>query len=415
MEDLTRSTPTDGVERWMSVGQSFDADPRTAGEEAVSWALQGRAATLLLIFCRSTIDVHPMIEGVRKVTPDETVIAGCTTFGEIAPVVDGAGRPGVDSSVVAVALGGPGFEVVSAAERDVSAHRRESGATVSAVMSQLTLPHRTLLLLADGLSREQHEIVRGAYAEVGATSPIIGGCSADDLSYRLTHQFHGTGAAIEVLQDGLVGIALGSSSPMGAGIAHGWTKVGDAMMVTSSEGGRVHLLDGEPAAQVYWSRVAPAGMTLDDAMALRESDSFAFRDIIFRNPLGLSRRTGEDIRVVHDIDAESGSIICLADVPQGAVAWSMQTDPDALIEAAATSCNAAAEAVGEAQPLGFLVFDCGARRLKLGEDGVRSEQEAIGKLAGGKPFGGFYTYGEIGRLQGARGMHQLTVVTLALT
>ncbi len=30
------------------------------------------------------------------------------------------------------------------------------------------------------------------------------------------------------------------------------------------------------------------------------------------------------------------------------------------------------------------------------------------------PFGGFYTYGEIARTQGSRGMHHLTVVTLAL-
>ena len=32
----------------------------------------------------------------------------------------------------------------------------------------------------------------------------------------------------------------------------------------------------------------------------------------------------------------------------------------------------------------------------------------------GAPFGGFYTYGEIGRTHGSRGMHHLTVVTLAL-
>jgi hypothetical protein len=402
--------------RWMAVGQSTDPDAWTAGGTAASQALQGRdAATVLLVFSPVTVDLPRMLAGICSVTPDSTLIAGCTTVGEIAPAASPEALPGTDRSVVVVALGGPGFEAATLADPHASAHRRETGAVVAAAVGRLTLPHRTLLLLADGLTREQHEIVRGAYGELGAEVPIVGGCSADDLRYENTYQFHGTGAGVEVLQDAVVGVALGSTSPMGAGIAHGWTKVGDPMLVTSSVGGDVHLLDGEPAATVYWPRIAPAGMTLAQLSALRADDLPAFRELLFRNPLGLSRRSGEDLRVVHDIDVESGTISCLADVPQGALAWAMRTDPDALIEAAAMSCASAVDAVRGAQPLGFLVFDCGVRRIKLGPDGVRAEHEAISKIGGGTPYAGFYTYGEIGRLQGARGMHQLTVVTLAVT
>jgi hypothetical protein len=399
----------------MRVGRSVNPDPRAAGVQATSEALGGDLATLLLIFCGAGLDAREMLAGVCSVAGDDTVIAGCTTDGEIASTGGRPGDPLEAESVVVVALGGKGFEAACVADLNVSSHRRESGAAVTAAMSRITLPHRTLLMIADGLSREQHEIVRGAYGELGAAVPIIGGCSADRLAYALTHQFCGTGAGVEVLEDGVVGVALGSVSPMGAGIAHGWSKVGDAMVVTSSVGGEVHQLDGEPAAELYWGRIAPAGMTLEDLSSLRESDPVAYREILFRNPLGLSRRSGEDLRVVHDIDVQRGSILCLADVPQGALAWAMTTDLDALLEAAATSCASAVAAVGDVEPLGFLVFDCDARRLMLGPDGVPAEQEAIAKLAGGKPFGGFYTYGEIGRLQGARGMHQLTVVTLALT
>jgi hypothetical protein len=405
----------DGTDRWMNVGRSVHGDPRTAGAQATALAQADRRATLLLVFCPPTIDLAAMLDGICSVAADETTIAGCTTFGEIAPVPAGSQEPVPDESVVVIALGGPGFEAVCVADGDVSEHRRESGTAIAAAMERVTLPFRAQLILADGLSREQHEIVRGTYSILGASVPLVGGCSADQLTYSSTRQFHGTGAGVEVLRDAVVGVALGSSSPMGTGISHGWSKNGDAMVVTASEGGRVQLLDGESAAQVYWARVGPAGMTLDDMDALRESDPFAYREILFRHPLGLSRRSGEDLRVVHEIDVASGSIGCLADVPQGALAWTMTTDPDALIEAAATSCSAAVEGIGDLDPIGFLVFDCGARKLKLGAEGLRAEQEAIGKMAEGKPFGGFYTYGEIGRINGARGMHQLTVVTLALT
>jgi hypothetical protein len=140
----------------------------------------------------------------------------------------------------------------------------------------------------------------------------------------------------------------------------------------------------------------------------------AFRDLALQHPLGMSRRTGEDIRVVHAADQERGSLVCLSDVPQGALVWPMVTDAAALIEAASDSCSMAVQGLGGAVPRGVMVFDCGARKLKLGPEQIPVEQAAIRKFAAGAPVSGFYTYGEIGRTQGSRGMHHLTVVTLAL-
>ncbi len=45
---------------------------------------------------------------------------------------------------------------------------------------------------------------------------------------------------------------------------------------------------------------------------------------------------------------------------------------------------------------------------------MQRELAAVAKVGGDVPFGGFFTYGEIARTRGARGMHHLTVVTLAL-
>ena len=74
----------------------------------------------------------------------------------------------------------------------------------------------------------------------------------------------------------------------------------------------------------------------------------------------------------------------------------------------------AVAALEGAPPLGFVAFDCIARRGVLGEPGIRREIERIAAYAGGAPVAGFYTYGEIARTSGMRGFHNQTLVVLAL-
>ena len=388
--------------RWMGVGHNGGADAATAGELAAAEAVAGRRPSLLMVYASTGTDLERLLDGVRGQTPDGTVIVGCTTLGEVA-----VGRPDPTAAgVVVVALGGPGLQVRVEVGRDVSTRRREAGAEAAGCVAGLDAPHRICLLLCDGLVGDQHEVVRGAYGVLGAEVPLVGGCAGDDLTYSRTHQFLGDRHGVEILTDAVVGVGLGSAGPLGVGIAHGWRKIGEPMVVTSSTGGRLFELDGRPALDAYLEWLGADRELLQDAKA--------FRSRAFGSPLGMSRRTGEDIRVVHDGDAADGSLLCLADVPQGALAWRMEPDDESLVQAGATSCARAIENLGGAAPVGLLVFDCGARKVMLGEDGVRREIAAMAEVAGGLPLGGFYTYGEVARTQGSRGMHHLTVVTLAL-
>jgi len=399
------ATPACQPERWLRVGHSADDDPRRAGAEAAGAALGGQDAKLLIVFVSIRYDAADVLDGVCSVTPDDVLVVGGTSDGEIAGTaleVDSFGG----SSVVATALGGPGFAVSSTVVNQASANRREAGIAAASAMTEIDAPHKVLLMIVDGLTREQHELVRGAYSVLGASVPMVGGCSADDVQYLLTNQFHGTGAGVERLVDSIVAVGLGSTAPIGIGIAHGWAKEGEPMVVTSSDGGEVFLIDDEPALDVYLRRIGADISLLDDIETFRAS--------AFDHPLGMSRRSGEDIRVVHSADRDRGSLLCLADVPQGALVWTMTTDAPALVDAAARSCRMAVAGLGGVTPLGVMVFDCDARKLKLGPEKVRAEHEAIATSAAGAPFGGFYTFGEIARTKGSRGMHHLTVVTLAL-
>jgi hypothetical protein len=385
--------------RWYGVGHSVAPDATVAGTEAVVAALAGRDAALVLVFCSVGYDLTALLEAVRANVGAGTAIAGCSTLGQVALPV-----PSNDGVFVA-ALGGTGFQVSTRVGRDASQRRREAGGDAAECIADISLPNQVVMLLVDGVAGQQHEIVRGAYSVVGADVPLVGGCAGDELTYSRTYQFHGTGEAVEVLSDAVVGIALGSEAALGIGIAHGWRKRGDAMIVTSSSEGHLYQLDNEPALDVYLRRVGGTYADLDDPDAFRKS--------AFKRPLGLSRRSGEDIRVLHGGDVTDGSLTCLADVPQGALAWLMESDDESLLDGAVDSCTQAVEELGGVEPIGVLIFDCGARKVMLGPDGTPLETAAISKIVGDVPFGGFYTYGEVARTRGARGMHHLTFVSLA--
>ena len=67
------------------------------------------------------------------------------------------------------------------------------------------------------------------------------------------------------------------------------------------------------------------------------------------------------------------------------------------------------------KPIGFMAFDCIARRGVLGDEGIRREVSRISLHADGAPIAGFYTYGEIARTNGVSGFHNQTLVILALS
>lgn len=238
------------IDRWVAVGRSSDADSARAGWQAVSEALVGDDPKLLVVFCSEAHDLPALLAAVREQSGSVPLI-GCSTAGEIAST--GLGN----SSVVITALGGAGFHAATAAGRDASARLREAGTEAASCVSDANgAEHKVLLLLTDGLAGDQQEIVRGAYSEVGAVVPLVGGCAGDDLRMQATHQMLGD----EVLTDSVVAAALSSDSPMGIGVRHGWQRVGEPMLVTRSSQNRVITIDEEPALDAYLDRLDAPGI-----------------------------------------------------------------------------------------------------------------------------------------------------------
>ncbi len=385
-------------DRWLSVGSSAALDSTRAGEEAAGRAL-GRHddPCLLMVFCSATRDPHQVLAGINVASGGVPVI-GCSSSAVIAP--EGPSPEGI----VAVALGGTGLSAATSVARGLTRRQRDAGATVAGCAT--TLPqrrHQVLVLLTDGLASGQEEILAGAYSVVGASMPLVGGTSSPDGPLRQTFELY----ADEVLTDAVVGAAIASDGPFGIGIRHGWRKVGEPMIVTRSVNGNVQTLDDRPALPTYLERLgAPPEAYADPA---------AFELFCRTRPIGIRRRSGEEVRNVSSVaNFRKGWLRSSGEVPEGSLVWLMEGDESSVLEAAGDACRDAVDALGGVPAIGLLAFDCESRGGLLGAEGTRHEASLMARQAAGVPVAGFYTWGEIARIRGINGYHNQTLAVLAV-
>jgi hypothetical protein len=370
------------------VGRSAHLDAATAGRDAAREALSASDdAGLLLVFASSAYDPRALIAAIADVAGDVPV-AGCSSAGEIDASGAGAAAP----SVVVLALGGDGFSF-SVAAVSAATDPRDAGARAAACVGDVAdREHLVMLLLSDGAAHRQPDVVRGAYSVAGAGVPLVGGLAGHRVFGARPTLFHNGG----VLQDAVLGVAIGSDAPLGVGARHGWCPSGEPMLVTRAAPGRVVELDGRPAAEVYRERLGgrrPVEVTL-------------------AHPLGVQRRIGEaHVHWVADDDAADGSLDSSG--PAGAVVWLMESDVDGVTDATDAACGEALDALGGDPARALIAFDCNARLLFLG-DAATGEIARIAQHADGAALAGLYTFGEIARTRGSAGFHEQTLVVLAI-
>lgn len=394
---LERTGPPDPT-RWMGVGSSTTTDTRAATVAALGAAVVGEDAKLVVLFASPSHDLEEVAASAKDLLSDVAVI-GCSSAGGLTS----AGS--IDAGVVAIALGGEGFDVATGcAIGDASDGLRAAAAKAATCLDRLPRrrAHTALVVLADGLCGDQMEVVRGAYEVAGAGVPLVGGCAGDDLAMERTHQIHGR----DLLSNAVVAAAITSDRPIGIGVRHGCVSEGEPTLVTAAEGVEVLTLDDRPALDVFLERY--------DAPPEARTDPLEFSAFALTRPLGIRRRDRIELRYVAGADFERRALQCIAEVPQGGLAWFMRCEAQAVLDATDQACADAVAALGGAEPLGLVVFDCVARRAVLTEERVSGEVARMSDAAGGAPVAGFYTYGEIARTSGAGGFHNQTLVVLAI-
>lgn len=383
----------------IAVGSSTSHDPEQAAGEAARLALRGAGrSAFALVLTTDQYDPEALAAAISRELGD-VPWAGCSTAGVFV------GTELLQQGLVIAVVHGPDVRAGIGLAGKVSEDGRAAGA-LAASRALEGLPasitpgwSRALIVLADALTGNAADVVRGA-VQVGGTGVVwAGGGAGDNLRFVRTAQF----AQGRAWSDSAVVIAVDSPARMAAGTRHGFRPYGPPTMVTRAEGSAVSELEYEQAFSVYQRTAEQRG----DQVSAERFASFAMT-----HPLGIPQADGE--HVIRDplrID-DAGGLHCVGEVPDGCLIRVMEGDRAGIVGAAREAARSARQAVGG--PLaGAIVFDCISRSVMLGE-GVREELATFGAELGA-PVIGCLTFGEVGALgRGVPQFHNKTAVVLAL-
>lgn len=211
----------------------------------------------------------------------------------------------------------------------------------------------TFFLWTDGLARQLNLLLSAFYNQFGLTYHVLGG-GAGSLNLE-SQPCIITNAGLLMDAAVLAFVEL----PSGVAARHGWVKVSGPYHVTQSSGNVIHTLNWRPALQVYRAVL--------DELSSAELVEDRFYEVAQSFPFGIQRYGVE--RIVRDpIRIEGESLVCVGDVPEGALVDIMTGTNESLLVAADDALLQAENRLrvhGQAQTV--FVFDCVSRRLFLRE------------------------------------------------
>jgi len=237
----------------------------------------------------------------------------------------------------------------------------------------------TLLVLVDGLTRRLAAVVRALFTTHGLTINYLGGGAGSLSLVQKPCLFTNAGMHADAA------LLLQLSWPSGVGVAHGWEIVSKPLKVTRAAHTTIEELDYEPAIEAYRRVVEPrvgAPITAEGFFGVSKGFPFGIRkldaEVVVRDPIVLT---------------PEGGLVCIGEVPSGAIVHILEGRADQLVDAARTANARAAEALGATvRPQLRFVVDCISRALFLG-DGFEAELSALDD--GEVPMIGALTLGEI--------------------
>jgi hypothetical protein len=256
-----------------------------------------------------------------------------------------------------------------------------------------TMP--TIMVLVDGVASQISALLDATYDALGMNRHYLGGGAGAEDFMQKPCLFSNAG----VLKD--AALLIGMQMTGGVEVGHGWRVVSGPFLATRSEGTTIYELDYRPAFEVYREEVEKiSGLRFDQR---------PFLDIANHHPFGLKKWEG-DIIVREAVVRQDDSLICVGEIPDGALLYILTGDADEIIRTVG-KISGRLQVDG-----GFVVaFDCIGRSMFLGER-YSDEVVAMSKgLPDNTPLFGVLTLGEIaGRDEGCLELYNMTVVMGAL-
>lgn len=356
----------------------------------------------LVMVCASTR--QPLAEVMPRMHAEwpGAVVMGCSTAGEFTQEAEGQG------ALVVFALSGD-FHMHagmgSGLNQDVESAARQAVGTPPPLLEDH--PHRTGILLMDGLAGVGEEATLTCASLLGESVKLAGGAAGDDWLVRNT--WVGLGERVET--NALVLATLSSRTPLGLGVCHGHLPFGEPLRVTRSEGNVVHQFNNLPAWDAFLKVARPHALVhsgVDPAVLTDGGDLlkfFAHYQTCLTHGLEYTVRTPL-------LRTPEGGLAFACGIPEGTVVHVALGSMDQQVESARLAARSARMELDNAPPAGALVFECACRNVLLGSRFAEAPRAIVGELAA--PVAGPECYGEVAMNAGElSGFHNSTTVVLA--
>lgn len=331
--------------------------------------------TLVLAFAAPEFGDNPRpFDELRAAFP-QSVIAGCSTSGEIAGTT-------VSDMSISVAIARFEHSELRHASTTVGNAADSAAAGIRLAQQLAGKDLRAVFVLSDGLHVNGTPLVESLTRHLPQSVVITGGLAGDGGRFQRTWILDREGPSGQrICAIGFYGTRL----HVGHGCEGGWSDFGPERLITRSEGNVLFELDGKPALELYKTYLGERAQGLPGT------------GLLF--PLSVRRvgpaQSDPVVRTILGIDEAQQSLTFAGDMPQGAVARLMHANIDKLIDSAGKAASAAAIDAPEGQDALVISVSCVGRRLVLGE---RTEEEVEIVEDSAPRHGahiGFYSYGEI--------------------
>ncbi len=383
-------------------------DSFKAGREVAEKAMKKAGITkadLVIVFASSAYNYRSIVDGVRQVTGDASLI-GCSTSGEFTE--ERVSKGSVACAVIASDTHSFFTGMGSGLRADEVKCLQDAAAGVPAPIKEF--PYLSAMVMIDGIAGKGEESVLSALNALGPNVKFTGCAAGDDLQFRETVVFSND----KVASDSASIAFVASRIPVAIGVKHGHLPISPPLTVTKAKGNIVYEIDNKPAFEVWKEYCRESAKTIGinvDMMSRPELISSFFT----RYEAGLLTG-GSDykIRWLGGTTASDGPITFPCMMAEGMVLRVMESPREAQILSARKAAENALAAARGVKLAGAIVFDCVCRAVILGPEFDRAV-EGISEVLGHIPMIGFETYGEIAMELGQlSGFHNTTTVVLLI-
>ena len=360
---------------WVGVGGSRGLDATQVAKEATQRSLAHlgkKKADCLFVFCTSRLDQKEVLRGVLSWTGELPLLGGSVAqaFVGLEP-----------QDLVVVSLVSDTLLFKAGMGKGLREDARQAGQEAAwSVTRHLEGKGCLFIAFPDGLSGNGSDLLRGLQEVLGIGFPIVGLAGADALRFQKTYQYFSD----EVFSDAVTGVLFSGKVSSAVSCGHGWLRLGRSWEVTKSHGHLLEELDGKPAARIY---EAYFGETLEGGEPLARISSLY--------PLGVPLASGGEPLIRYPLSVvPGGSLLCTADVPQGAQVHLMIGTKESFLESARQAAERLFQALPPKRTKILFLFESAPRAKLLGRDYLE-ELKLIERASGGVPWVTLHGFGEL--------------------